>query len=224
MDRGNYSESMTSPTKKTAPRAGGPKKERLSRAEAIQRMLEATSQLLIEHNPAEVTVVRICERAGVHVDYVTRYFGSRDELLYQAITYASPDLFLSMESKDISRLQIILEGNEHAQQFARARARTIAYLLGCGVEPERFQPDQKQLIDSVLLQSKNVNISDRAKKTLVLVGILALQGLYTFDEVNDMADQEKSDVLNVLSYLGQSGELIEAALASNMKVKTKPKK
>jgi AcrR family transcriptional regulator len=220
----NYSKAMTSPSKRPATRAGGPKKERLSRAEASRRLLEHTSQLLLEFHPADVTVARICERAGVHIDYVARYFGSRDELLCQAIEYPFDDAFLSTESKDTSRLQFLLQGDEYIKHFARARVQTIAYLLGCGVGPERFQPHQKQLIDSVLLQSINPNTSDRAKKTLVLVGMLLVQGMNTFAEVNEMTDQEKLDVMNVLSYLSQSGDVIEAALASNVQNKTKSKK
>lgn len=219
-----YSVSMTSTNKRPVPSAGSPKKERLSQAEAMRRMLEATSQLLLEYTPAEVTVARICERAGVHIDYVSRYFGSRDELLCQALEYAFPDAFLRTESEHPSRLQILLQGDEYLWRFARARFQTIAYLLGCGVVPERFQPSQKQMIDSVLLESGNLDISLKAAKTLLLVGTLIVQGMNTFAEVNEMTDQEKSDVMNVVSYLSQSGELIEAALAWNPKNKPESKK
>lgn len=219
----NYSVSMTSPTKRPAPRARSPKKERLSRAEAIKRMVEAASQLLLEYTPAEVTVALICERAGVHIDYVARYFGSRDELLCQAIEYAFPDAFLNTEGKDTSRLELLLQGDVYLTKFARARVRTIAYLLGCGVGPERFQSNQKQLIDSSLLRLINLDTSEGAKKTLVLVVILIVQGMNTFAEVNEMTDQEKSDVMNVVGYLSQSGEVIKAALAWNAQNKTKSK-
>lgn len=203
---------MASGTSRGTPRDSRAKKPRYSQAEATLRMLNATSQLLLEHAPAEVTVARICERAGVHNDYVARYFGSRDELLCQAIEAAFLGFFLSTESTETPRLQIVLEGKVDIMQLATARIRTIAYLLGCGVDPERFQPSQKQLLESVRAQSTNPNVGDRTRMNLILIGTLIVQGMGVFADVNDMSEQQKSDVLSFLGHLSQTGESTQAAL------------
>jgi len=117
-------------------------------------MLNATSQLLLDNVPGEVTVARICERDGVHTDYVVRYFGSREELLCQAVESAFLGVFLSTDSGEPTRINLVLEGKVDIEKLARARMRTIAYLLGCGVGPERFQPSQKMLLESVAAQSR----------------------------------------------------------------------
>lgn len=208
----HYALPMAVAPKKTTPRAKAPKKERLTQAEATVRMLNATSQLLLELAPGEVTVARICEKAGVHTDYVARYFGSREELMCQSIDAAFIGVFLSTNNPEIPRLSIVLEGNVDVMELSRARVRTIAYLLGCGVDPERFQTSQKMLLDSVLSQSHNPNVSDRTKINLILIGMLVVQGMSTFSEINNMTESQKTDVVSYLGHLSQSGESIQASL------------
>jgi AcrR family transcriptional regulator len=188
------------------------KKPRLSQAEATIRMLKATSQLLLMYVPAEVTVLRICEKAGVHTSSVVRYFGSREELLCQAIEAAFLGVFLSTEAENSSRLNVVLEGDPDVMKLAQARVRTIAYLLGCGISPERFQPSQKMILESVFAQSNNPNVLDRTRINLILMGILVIQAMGAFAEVNDMTEQQKQDMLSCIGYLSQAGESIQAAL------------
>ena len=203
---------MAPVSKKKKPPVPAPKKPRLSQAEATVRILNATSQLLIENVPGEVTVVRICEAAGVHTDYVVRYFGSREELLCQAIESAFQGVFLRTTSNKTSRLEYAVDAYIDVVQLRQARVRTITYLLGCGVSPDRFKPSQRLVLESVFSQSTNPDVSDRAKWNLILVGSLIIQGMSTFDEVNDMTEQQKIDMLAYIGYLSQSGETVQAAL------------
>ena len=203
---------MAPTPKRKIPPVPAPKKPRLSQAEATIRMLNATSQLLLEYVPGEVTVVRICEKAGVHTDYVVRYFGSREELLCQAVEAAFLGVFLKTNNEETTRLNMVLEGKVTDVQLAEARLRTIAYLLGCGISPERFQSSQKMLIELVFSQSNNPNVTDRTKMNLILMGTLAMQAMGTFAEVNDMTEQQKQDMLVFIGYISQNAETIQAAL------------
>ena len=203
---------MAPVSKTKKPPVPAPKKPRLSQAEATVRMLNATSQLLLEFVPGEVTVVRICEKAGVHTDYVVRYFGSREELLCQAIEAAFLGVFLRTNGEDSSRLNVVLEGNVDVMQLAQARVRTIAYLLGCGVSAERFQSSQKLVLESVFGQSNNPNVGNRTRMNLILAGTLIIQAISAFDEVNDMTEQQRQDMLAYIGYMSQTGETVQAAL------------
>ena len=197
--------------KKKAP-VPAPKKPRLSQAEATARMLNATIQLLIEFAPSDVTVVRICEKAGVHTDYVVRYFGSREELLSQSIEAAFMGVFVQTNSDETTRLNLVLEGNFDVLKLAKARMQTITYLLGCGVSPERFQANQKLVLESVLSQSTNTTVGDRTSRNLVLIGTLIVQAMNVLDEVNDISEQQKADILSYIGYMSRSGETVQAAL------------
>ena len=211
---------MAPVSKRKIPPVPAPKKPRLSQAEATFRMLNATSQLLLEYVPGEVTVVRICEKAGVHTDYVVRYFGSREELLCQAVEAAFLGVFLKTNNEETTRLNMVFRKVTDVQ-LAEARLRTIAYLLGCGISPERFQSSQKMLIELVFSQSNNPNVTDRTKMNLILMGTLAMQAMGTFDEVDGMTEQQKQDILSYIGYMSQTGETVQDALGWN---KPAPKK
>ena len=203
---------MAPVSKKKKPPVPAPKKPRLSQAEATARMLNATIQLLLEFAPSDVTVVRICEKAGVHTDYVVRYFGSREELLSQAIEAAFFGVFVKTNSDEATRLNLVLEGNVDVMKLAKARMKTITYLLGCGVSPERFQANQKLVLESVFAQSTNTTVGDRTSRNLVLIGTLIVQAMNVLDEVNDISEQQKADILSYIGYLSRSGETVQAAL------------
>lgn len=218
----HYAFTMAPASKKNTPRVSAPKKQRLSQAEATVRMMNATSQLLLQHVPGEVTVARICEKAGVHTDYVARYFGSREELICQAIEAAFLGVFLRTGGEDTTRLGVVLEGQVDVMQLSQARVRTIAYLLGCGVSPERFQSSQKLVLESVFSQSINPKVSDRTRMNLILVGVLLVQAMGTFAEVDDMTDLQKADMLGYIGFVSQAGEMIQESLGWDKPV-AKPK-
>ena len=154
---------------------------------------------------------------------MARYFGSREQLLSQAIEAAFLGVFLQTSGDDTTRLNVVLEGNVDVMQLSQARVRTIAYLLGCGVSPERFQSSQKLVLESVFSQSLNPNVNDRTRMNLILAGTLLIQALGTFAEVNDMTELQKQDVLSYIGYMSLSGETVQAALEWE-KPKTKKKK
>jgi len=214
---------MTSASQKQSPSNRATKRPRLSQEEAIARMLNATNELLLQYVPGEVTVARICDAAGVHTDYVARYFGSREELICQAIDAAFLGVFLNTDNEESSRLNIVLEGNIDVMQLAQARVQTIAYLLGSGVSPERFQSSQRLVLESVFSQSTNPKVGDRTKMNLILVGTLLVQAMSTFAEVNDMSEQQKKDMISYIGYMSQTGETIQEALGWG-KPPTKKKK
>ena len=209
----HYACHMAQARKKSTPATSVPKKPRLSQAEATARMLNATIHLLVERAPGEVTVARICEKAGVHTDYVVRYFESREELLSQAVETAFFGFFVNTNSDETTRFNLVLEGNIDVLRLAKARMQTITYLLGCGVSPERFQANQKLVLESVLSQSSdNTVVGDRTSKNLVLIVTLIVQAMNVLDEVNDISEQQKADILSYIGYLSRSGETVQAAL------------
>ena len=99
---------------------------------------------------------------------------------------------------------------------------TITYLLGCGVSPERFQANQKLVLESVFAQStSNTQVGDRTSKTLILIGTLIVQAMNVLDEVNDISDQQKQDVLSYIGYMSQSGLAVQTALGWDKPVSKK---
>ena len=219
-----YACTMAPAPRKKSHSATATKKPRLSQSEATVRMLNATSQLLLEHVPGDVTVARICDRAGVHTDYVVRYFGSREELMCQAIETSFLGFFLTNKRQEKSRVNVAISGNEEFMGLTRALFGAMTYLLGCGVSPERFQGIQRLSIDSALAEFENPTVSVRTRMNLILIGFLVIQGMSTLGEVNNMTDLQRQDMLSFIGFLRQTGVDVQAALGWDKPKKAASKK
>ena len=217
---------MASAPKKTTPQPLGrpavKKKVRLSQAEATLKMLSATADLLLKNPPERVTVQKICQAADVHTDYVVRYFGSREELLCQSIEAAFVGVILR-EDGNTSRIDDTLTNSAGLLEKAHARFRTIAYLLGCGVDPERFQASQQIVIGHLLAESKNPNITERTKMSLIMIGTLLFQSLAIFAEVNSITEQQRADLLAFIGLLPKISGTVEKELGWDKPVPKKRK-
>jgi len=215
---------MAPASKKNTPRVSAPKKPRLSQSEATARMINATGQLLLESVPGDVTVARICDRSGVHTDYVARYFGSREELMCQAIEASFLGFFLTNNRQENSRVDAALSGNENFMELAQRMFGAMTYLLGCGISPARFHGIQKLSIDAAVKEFENTTASDRTRLNLVLVGFLVVQGMSTLGEVNGMTNMQRQDMMGFIRYLRQASDDVQSVLGWDKPKKAAPKK
>ncbi len=198
------------------------KRPRLSQAEAEVRMKNATAQLLLTHPPADVTVHMISAKAGVHHDYVARYFGSREELMIQTIESAVLGTILSADDKETDPVTA-LDANANLMAMVSARMRTMMYLLACGVDPERFTENQKMVHNFALSQFTKPNLTDRTKMNFTLMGTILIQGMAILGDVNSMTDLQKSDIRDFIKQLGLFTEQIQTELKWDQPVPKKRK-
>jgi len=220
----HYALPMAPTPKKNTPRPSVPKKQRLSQSEATVRMINATGQLLLQNVPGDVTVARICEAAGVHTDYVARYFGSREELMCQAIESAYLGYFLTRNEDTNSRIEGVVKGETNFLVLTQKLFGAMTYLLGCGVSPERFQGMQKLSIDGAISQFHNPQTTDRTRTNLVLLGFLIMQGMGTLGEVNGMSELQRQDMLAFINYLRVAAGSVQDELGWGKPPKPAPKK
>ena len=189
-----------------------PKPPRLSREEAELRMIRAAIDLLLTTPPGDVTVHKIAKTAGVHHDYVARYFGSREELLARAIDHATLEFVVKIAPSNSEQLREKLTNNPDAIALGALRSRLIMYLVACGVSPERFRPTQALLTYRTQNMNPRTDLSDRTKRNMVLIGVLLLHGIGTMDEVNDMTEQEKQDLYAFVGMLGTMSDSVQKTL------------
>jgi len=200
-----------------------PKAPRLSREEAELRMIRAAIDLLLTTPPGDVTVHKIAKSAGVHHDYVARYFGSREELLARAIDHATLEFVVKIAPSNSEQIREKLSNNPDAIALYALRSRLIMYLVACGVSPERFRPTQALLTYRTQNLSPRTDLSDRTKRNMVLIGTLLLHGIGTMDEVNDMTEQEKQDLYGFISVLGTMSDSVQKSLGWDKPTPKKPK-
>jgi AcrR family transcriptional regulator len=213
---------MPSPPKRTpqspAPKSTArqttpkPKPPRLSREEAELRMIRAAIDLLLTTPPGDVTVHKIAKTAGVHHDYVARYFGSREELLARAIDHATLEFVVKIAPSNSEQLREKLANSPDALALYALRSRLIMYLVACGVSPERFRSTQALLTYRTQNLSPRNDLSDRTRRNMVLIGTLLLHGVGTMDEVNDMTEQEKQDMYAFVGMLGSISGSVQKSL------------
>ena len=222
LEHDHYDSPMASTPKRTAkspaPRskpkgaAEKPKPARLSREQAELKMLEATIDLLLTNPPGDVTVHKIAKAAGVHHDYVARYFGSREELFTRAIDHATLAFVLKMAPTNVEQMRGYLTNNPEAMEMYALRSRLITYLIACGVSPARFRSTQAMITHRTQNLNPRSDLSDRTRRNMVLIGTLLLHGIGTMDEVNEMTEQEKQDLYGFVSVLGTLSDSVQKSL------------
>lgn len=197
----------------SAPRTKKPAlKPRLSQTEAESLIIQAAIDLILTTPPANITVHMISNRAGVHHDYIARYFGSREEVLIQATEQVVLGVSTNIR---MSTPASIFDGGERTSttfEMAGARYRLIAYLLSCGVSPERFVPSQKIVLDLIRNSYINPQLTDRTKNNLTHVLTLILQSIHTVSAINDMTEQESTDVMNLFFQANLYSEMLQDKL------------
>ena len=186
-------------------------------------MKNATAQLLLIHPPEDVTVHMISAAAGVHHDYVARYFGSREELMIQTIESAVLGTVLSADDNGKTDPVTAINANANLMAMVSARMRTMMYLLACGVDPERFTENQKMIHNYALSQFTKPNLTDRTKMNFTLMGTILVQGMAILGEVNSMTDLQKSDIRSVIANFGLITEQMQTALKWDQPVPKKRK-
>ena len=199
------------------------KRPRLSQAEAEVRMKNATAQLLLTHPPADVTVHMISAAAGVHHDYVARYFGSREELMIQTIESAVLGTVLAADDSGKTDPVSAIDSNDKMMAMVNARMRTMSYLLACGVSPERFSENQKMINSFGFSQFTNPNLTDRTKMNFTLMAVLLVQAMTILGEVHEMTEQQKSDIRTAIANFGLITEQMQTELQWDKPVPKKRK-
>ncbi len=194
-------------------KAAPEKKERLSQAEAETRMMNATVELILTVPPADITVHMICNRAGVHHDYVARYFGSQDELLIRT----SEQAILGLVARErVSKVDTLVMSGRTEQadifEMAGARYRLIAFLLAKGVDPSRFQANQKIIFDVASSAFTNPQLSERSKRNFALLTVMLLQSMHVLGDINELSRQDNEDILGFISLSGLFAENVQETL------------
>ena len=174
--------------------AQGGKKPRLSRADAESQMLLAAVKLLLKHAPADITVHMIAGEAGVHHDYIARYFTSREELLIRVTEIPLTGGLLDELLTEGEVLGPSTSPSETQVHMAKTRHQLIAYLLACGVDPERFTKGQEALIKSIKDLFNNPELTERSKRNFTLIGVLLMQAIALMGDVNGMTQQDRDDI------------------------------
>jgi AcrR family transcriptional regulator len=187
-------------------------------------MLHATVKLLQIHAPADVTVHMIAAEAGVHHDYIARYFTSREELLIQVTEIPMTGDVIEVEAAQGEKLLDAVSTSSTGFQLAKRRHHLIAYLLACGVDPGRFTETQEVLIKNSMDLFTKAELTERSKRNFSLISILLMQSIALMGDVNGMTEQDKEDISTFIIGMGAITPLAQTSFGWDKPAKSAPKK
>ena len=150
-------------------------KSRVSRAEAVQRFLEAAISLIDQKPIPDISVQEIADTAGLNHGYVFRYFGTRIDLLIavteelaqraKAVTLAEAQK-REIESSKVARMDLTLLAT--GQEFRQKRMRVVMYLMSCGVDAKIFGPESRLVSMQMADELQKLGITRRTAEALAL--------------------------------------------------------
>lgn len=175
-------------------------KSRVSRAEAVQRFLEAAISLIDQKPISDISVQEIADTAGLNHGYVFRYFGTRIDLLIavteelarraKAVTLAESQK-REIESSKVARMDLTLLAT--GQQFRQMRMRVVMYLISCGVDAKIFGPETRLVSMQMADELQKLGISRRTAEALALRSSILIFGSNFLSDAFGLTQQDIED-------------------------------
>lgn len=187
----------------------------MSRAEAVQRFLEAAISLIDQKPISDISVQEIADTAGLNHGYVFRYFGTRIDLLIavteelarraKAVTLAESQK-REIELSKVARMDLTLLAT--GQQFRQMRMRVVMYLISCGVDAKIFGPETRLVSMQMADELQKLGISRRTAEALALRSSILIFASNFLSDAFGLTQQDIED--------GQRVSLNEIAQASDI--------
>ena len=177
---------------------------RVSRAEAVQRFLDATILLLATRPISEISVQEISDTAGLNHGYVFRYFGTRLDL-FEAVTIeiakrARAQIEAEAEkrktkSRDFVSMDLSLIAA--GQELTQLRMRVVMYLISCGVNAGKFGHESKLNILLFADYCESLGMSRRMAEALAVRSSALIFTNNFMSEAFGLTEQDVQDGLKL---------------------------
>ena len=179
-------------------------------AEAQQRIIDATLELIRTMPFKEVTTEKIVEATGLAAPTIYRNFGSMNGLfshLAEVLMQRPIERVEELASPDVRE---VVQNRMIDSDFI-LRAQLVAWLIGEGVDPESFYLDARSEVTHIF--KSNLGLKDHrfASAWLNLTVVLA-EGFATFGPSHKFTEQEVSDTLNLFNELRRHLPQIESQI------------
>lgn len=179
-------------------------KQRVSRASAIQRFLDATIALLDTKPIAEISLQEISEATGLNHGYVFRYFGTRLDL-FAAVSDELARLSLEAATREAEERRtsgeafgpLDLSALAPSWSLAITRIRVVQYLVTSGVDPARFAEKSRQFTAGIEQQLRDVGMSERMARALAVRASVLFWAQESLLDLLGVAATERDDVLTL---------------------------
>ena len=173
-----------------------PRAARVPPEEARRRLIDATIDLLRSRDPMSVTVRDITAAAGLNMVHITRYFGSRAELLFDVSEELNERLIRKAREEIAAEPSRVLGFEE-----VNMRLRVIMALRSEGFDMTRFQESEKRIFTAFsqfLVRTRGIDSTVADVHTVKI--LLVLQALNLMSEANGLSDDQISRTITLLMH------------------------
>lgn len=170
---------------------------RIPRDDGAELLISAAMALCADMPIPKVTVRDIASRAGLQTMHVTRYFGSRNDLLVVVSNRLMTRIVDTLASKPLDKVFSYLQRAGDVS----LRLRIISHLQDEGVPASRFA-DDRAVYQRIAERIADVNkVGERTARTYAHIIQLVLQGNRLMGEVNGLSPRARRDIFELLAVL-----------------------
>jgi AcrR family transcriptional regulator len=163
--------------------------------QARQRLVEATIDLLRATDPPHVTVREIASAAGLNLVHITRYFGSRAELLFAVCDELHRRLVARARAAVVDDPSRVLGFEE-----VRMRLGVMMALRGEGFDMRRFQPSEHEIfaeLAAFFTRTRDVGM-DVAEVHAVKI-LLLVQSIHLMGDAHGLSNEQVTKVVALVA-------------------------
>jgi len=174
------------------------KRSYVRRAEAHDRLITATIELLRATPFAQVTTRAIAEHAGLNLSTIQTTFGSQ------------LDLYAAVVDRLVDEVAETLQDNPGPEGFIRVfthpsrvlRNRLVAWLLGEGVDPATFTlSTESRYFQTAFARQVGEGVDPQVAQAFTAIVGFAMAGYTVFGETVDLGPEEIAATMAVISNL-----------------------
>lgn len=171
-----------------------PRAPRVPPDEARQRLITATIELLRTRDPINVTVRDITAAAGLNMVHITRYFGSRAELLF-AVSEELNHRLIARARQEVADAPIrILDFEE-----INMRLRVVMALRSEGFDMTRFQDAERRIFAEFAQFLERVRgLSPSVAEIHSVKILLIIQAMNLMREANGLSDDDIAKMISLV--------------------------
>jgi AcrR family transcriptional regulator len=163
--------------------------------QARQRLVEAAIGLLHTTDPLHVTVREIATAAGLNLVHITRYFGSRAELLFAVSEELHQRLVARARSAVVDDPSRVLGFEE-----VRMRLGVLMALRSEGFDMRRFQPSEHEIFTELAAFFARTREVDMTVAEIHAIKILLLvQSLHLMGDAHGLSNEQVTKVVELVA-------------------------
>jgi AcrR family transcriptional regulator len=173
--------------------------EKISRVDAVERFLNATTILLCSKTPSELTLNDIAGQAELGQHYIYRFFGTRFDLLIEVSDLLAAQAGKSLQHKISDNELDFAQLLELCRSVCARRILLLDYLAAQGVRAARFQEGNRLIYTGISQFFRNSGVPTARALSNGVVVLALIHAEISLLPTLDLQTEELSDLISLFA-------------------------